>query len=179
MGILAPGFAGGRRFLRSRKPPRVARVFPSFALPPAKPRPVGLNLTSMIDVLVVTLVFLLVTFTSNPECSCARQVDVPGAGSAIEMIDAPLVTVTQSQISIDGREAGVVREDHKVQRIDELFNALKAKRETWKSLHPGKEFHGAIVLQIDSQVPSGVVKSVSHTAALSGYPNLSFMVAKI
>ena len=36
-----------------------------------------------------------------------------------------------------------------MQRIDELFNILKAKRELWKQTHPGKDFPGVVVLQID------------------------------
>ena len=56
---------------------------------------------------------------------------------------------------------------------------LKAKREVWKQLHPGKEFPGVVVLQIDQDVQAIVVKSVFQTAAFSGYPNVSFMVGSI
>ncbi len=40
-----------------------------------------------------------------------------------------------------------------MQRIDELFNILKSKREVWKQLHPGKDFPGVVVLQVDQDVP--------------------------
>ena len=84
--------------------------------------------------------------------------------------------------SQDGAAAGNTRaiEDSKrMQRIDELFNILKNKRELWKQLHPGKDFPGVVILQVDQDVQAVVVKSVFQTAAFAGFPNVSFMVGAI
>jgi len=142
----------------------------------------ALSLTSMIDFLVVTVVFLLMTFSASGETTVAKGVTLPKAENTLDMIDAPLVAIAGSQILVDGNLAGNTRaiEDSKrLQRIDELFNVLKGKRELWKQLHPNKEFPGVVVLQIDQEVPAIVVKSVFQTAAFSGYPNVSFMVNMI
>lgn len=142
----------------------------------------ALSLTSMIDFLVVTVVFLLMTFSASGETTVAKGVTLPKAENTLDMIDAPLVAIAGSQILVDGNLAGNTRaiEDSKrLQRIDELFNVLKGKRELWKQLHPNKEFPGVVVLQIDQDVPAIVVKSVFQTAAFAGYPNVSFMVGKI
>ena len=66
-----------------------------------------------------------------------------------------------------------------MQRIDELFTILKNKRELWKQVNPGKEFPGVAVLQVDKRVTALVVKSVFQTAAMSGYPSISFMVGRL
>ena len=66
-----------------------------------------------------------------------------------------------------------------MQKVEELFNLLKAKRELWKSVQPDKPFPGVVILQIDENVPAIVVKSVFQTAAFAGYPNVSFMVSKL
>jgi hypothetical protein len=63
-----------------------------------------------------------------------------------------------------------------MQRIDELFNILKSKRELWKQTHPTKEFPGVVLLQIDQNIKAVIVKSVFQTAAFAGFPNVSFMV---
>jgi biopolymer transport protein ExbD len=142
----------------------------------------SLSLTSMIDFLVVTVVFLLITFDASGEKPTNRGVTLPQAENTLDMIDAPMVGVTGSLILVDGSPAGNTRaiEDSKrLQRIDELFNLLKAKREVWKQLHPGKEFPGVVVLQIDQDVSAVVVKSVFQTAAFAGFPNVSFMVSSI
>ena len=142
----------------------------------------GLSLTSMIDFLVVTVVFLLMTFSASGETPTAKGVTLPQAENTMDMIDAPLVAVTGSQVIVDGVPAGNTRaiEDAKrLQRVDELFNILKSKRELYKQTHPGKEFPGVVILQIDQEVQAIVVKSVFQTAAFAGFPNVSFMVNSI
>jgi len=142
----------------------------------------SLSLTSMIDFLVVTVVFLLMTFSASGETPQNKNVRLPDAQNTLDMIDAPLVAITGSSILVDGNPAGNTRaiEDSKrLQRIDELFNILKGKREVWKQLHPGKDFPGVVVLQIDQDVQAVVVKSVFQTSAFAGYPNVSFMVGNI
>lgn len=142
----------------------------------------ALSLTSMIDFLVVTVVFLLMTFSASGETAIPKGLNMPKAENTLDMIDAPVVAITGSQLLVDGAPAGTTRsiEDSKrMQRIDELFNMLKGKRETWKQARPGKEFPGVVILQIDQDVQAVVVKSVFQTAAFAGYPNVSFMVNTI
>jgi len=139
----------------------------------------SLSLTSMIDFLVVTVVFLLMTFSASGETPVARGLNIPKAENTMDMVDAPCVAVVGSQILVDGTPSGntrAVEESDRLQRIDELFNILKAKRELWKQTHPGKEFPGVVMLQIDQNIKAVVVKSVFQTAAFSGFPNVSFMV---
>ena len=142
----------------------------------------GLSLTSMIDFLVVTVVFLLMTFSASGELPIAQGITLPKAQNTLDMLDAPVVAVNGNQILVDGSPAGNTRsieETDRLQRIDELFNLLKAKKELWKQTHPGKDFPAVAVLQIDQNVHAVVVKSVFQTAAFAGYPNVSFMVGNI
>jgi hypothetical protein len=95
------------------------------------------------------------------------------------MTTAPMVAITGNTILVDGIPAGstrAVKEANRMQKLDELFNLLKTKRELYKQINPGKDFPGVAVLQVDRQVEALVVKSVFQTAALAGYPNISFMV---
>jgi biopolymer transport protein ExbD len=138
----------------------------------------GLSLTSMIDFLVVTVVFLLMTFSASGETPVAKGLNLPMAQNTLDMIDAPIVAVVGSQLLVDGAPAGntrAVEESDRMQRIDELFNMLKAKRELWKQTHPNKDFPGVVMLQIDQHIKAVVVKSVFQTAAFAGFPNVSFM----
>ena len=142
----------------------------------------GLNLVSFIDFLVVTVIFLLMSFSASGEIAVDRNVKLPKAENVEDVIDAPMVAVNGTQILVDGALAGSTRaviELGRMQKIDELFNLLKNKRELWKSVQPGKPFPGVVILQVDSDVPALVVKSVFQTAAFAGYPNVSFMVGKL
>src|SRR5436305_1794612 len=69
----------------------------------------ALSLTSMIDFLVVTVVFLLMTFSASAETPAPRGVNMPKAENTLDMIDAPLVAITGSQILVDGTAAGNTR----------------------------------------------------------------------
>jgi biopolymer transport protein ExbD len=141
-----------------------------------------LNLTSFIDFLIVVVVFLLMTFSASGEMPIDKTVKLPKAENTIDMIDAPMVAVNGSQILVDGHPAGSTRaleEAGRLQRIDELYNILKSKRELWKATNPNKSFPGVCVLQVDQNVPALVVKSVFQTSAFGGYPNVSFMVGQI
>ncbi len=143
----------------------------------------GLNLTAYIDFLLVTVIFLLTTFSASGEIAVDKNVKLPKAENAEDVIDAPMVAVNGNQILVDGTLAGSTRaieELGRMSKIDELYNILKAKRELWKQVNPAdKPFPGVVILQIDQEVPSIVVKSVFQTAAYAGYPNVSFMVSKI
>jgi biopolymer transport protein ExbD len=144
----------------------------------------SLNLTSMIDFLFMVVVFLLMTFSASGEIPLDKNVKLPKAENTIDMVDAPMIAVNGSQVLVDGTPAGSTRaieEAGRLQRIDELFNILKSKRELWKSTQggTGKSFPGVCILQVDQMVAALVVKSVFQTAAFAGYPNVSFMVGQL
>jgi biopolymer transport protein ExbD len=139
-------------------------------------------LIPFIDFLLCIVLFLLASFSASGELPIDKNVKLPNAENVIDMTDAPMVAITGQQILVDGTPAGNTRaivEANRLQRIDELFNVLKNKRELWKQLNPGKEFGGVVVLQVDRKVQALVVKSVFQTAAFAGYPNVSFMVGRL
>lgn len=139
-------------------------------------------LIPFIDFLLCIVLFLLASFSATGELPIDKNVQLPKAENVLDMVEAPMVAITGSQILVDGVPAGSTRaieEANRLQRVDELFNILKNKRELWKQINPGKEFPGVAVLQVDKRVPALVVKSVFQTAAFAGYPNISFMVGRI
>src|SRR3954453_22116886 len=143
-----------------------------------------LNLTAMIDFLITIVVFLLMSFSASGEIPLDKNVKLPKAENTVDMVDAPMIAVNGSQVLVDGTPAGSTRaieEAGRLQRIDELFNILKSKRELWKATQggTGKSFPGVCILQVDQNVQALVVKSVFQTAAFAGYPNVSFMVGQI
>ena len=138
------------------------------------------NITNLSASLIVC--FLLASFSASGELPVDKNVKLPNAENVLDMTDAPMVAITGTQILVDGTPAGNTRsivEANRLQRVDELFNVLKNKRELWKQLNPGKEFSGIVVLQVDRKVQALVVKSVFQTAAFAGYPNVSFMVGRL
>lgn len=148
----------------------------------------SLNLTSMIDFLMVVVIFLLSTFSSSGEQSVPKEVKLPNARNVQELLAAPMVGVAGKDVYVDNKPAGTIVEalDAMEQgktaqptKLTDLETKLKFMKETWKSTHPSDApFPGMVVLQLDEKLPAFVVKSVFYTAALSGYNNISFLVNK-
>src|SRR5687767_844451 len=139
-------------------------------------------LIPFIDFMLCIVLFLLASFSASGELPIDKNVKLPNAENVIDMTDAPMVAITGTQILVDGSAAGntrAIEEANRLQRVEELFNVLKNKRDLWKQLNPGKEFGGVVVLQVDKRVEALVVKSVFQTAAFAGYPNVSFMVGRL
>jgi hypothetical protein len=138
-------------------------------------------MASFLDVLLVTVLFLLGSFSASAECP-GPYVRVPSAATGADMIEAPMVSVGAGTILVDGVAAGSVRtiaESGRIARIDELAHILEQKRALWRAVQPNKAFPGECVLQIDQDAPAVVVKSVFQTAVTAGYPRVSFMVRRL
>jgi len=141
-----------------------------------------LPLIPFIDFLLCIVLFLLASFSATGELPVDKNVKLPSAQNVMDMVEAPMVAITGSQILVDGIPSGntrAIEEANRLQRVDELFNVLKGKRELWKQINPGKTFPGVVVLQVDKRVTALVVKSVFQTAAFAGYPQVSFMTKRL
>src|SRR5688572_21911632 len=141
-------------------------------------------LIPFIDFLLCIVLFLLASFSATGELPVDKNVKLPSAANAIDMSEAPIVAVTTTQILVDGMPAGSTRaimEANRMQKVEELAEILKNKRELWKQIHPSpnEPFPGNVILQVDRRVPALVVKSVFQTAAFAGYPAVSFMVSRM
>jgi biopolymer transport protein ExbD len=124
-------------------------------------------MTSMIDVLVVLTVFLLITFEASPECHATGRTLPVSETAELSIVDAPSVDVRSSGMYFDGIEVGSVAD---------LGTKLKARREWWKALHPGKTMPPNIALAMDPETSSATVKAIVKTAAENGYPSIDFIV---
>lgn len=142
----------------------------------------SLALIPLIDFLVVVVLFLLMSFSASGEIPVDKNTKLPSAENTLDMVDAPVVAISGTNILVDGSPAGSTRpieDSGRLQKIDDLHNILKNKRELWKQLNPKGEAPGVVVMQVDHRVSALVVKSVFQTAAFAGYPNVSFMVGQL
>jgi biopolymer transport protein ExbD len=144
----------------------------------------SLNLTSMIDFLLIIVVFLLITFSASGEFPVSKSITLPAAENTLDMLIAPVVAINGAQILVNERPVDFTRavEDAgRVTRLEELYKALQAAKKEWEQINPVKDakFPGVAILQVDREVSALVVKSVFNTAASAGYPNISFMVGQL
>jgi len=106
---------------------------------------------------------------------------VPSARNVEEVMDVPMVTVTEGSVLVDGVSIGSVhalRDAGAVMPIAELTTMMKAKRDLYPTvaLKP-KPRH--CLLQIDDDTPVVVVKSVFAAMAAAGFTDVGFLVNKL
>lgn len=138
-----------------------------------------LNLTSMIDFLVITVVFLLSQFGSQQQVQSSAGLEIPEIHNADNLASAPIVSISEQAIMMDSQRIANPRDVvNSNDRIDRLFERLEQARREFPVLHPDRQFEGDIVFQIDRRVHWDVVKAVARTCAGAGYVRLNFAVTK-
>jgi hypothetical protein len=82
-------------------------------------------------------------------------------------------------VTVDGALAGSTKLIDKIgrmQKIDELFELLRSKREAWKALNPDAPFPGVAVLEAAPKTSRWAFASAFQTCAYAGYPNIHVAV---
>jgi biopolymer transport protein ExbD len=152
-----------------------------------KKRPISasLQLTPMIDMFIVVLIFLLMAFSTG-KVLVSPHLKLPAAQQVEELTVAPVVSVTRAGagpqggvITLEGSEVATLV-DLNDQRDDWLIHKLKEQLEVfkhnWKVTNPTKQFPGRIIVQADQQLDFRVLKKVIYSCGVAGYPHVHFAV---
>jgi biopolymer transport protein ExbD len=145
---------------------------------------VKLNITSMIDMFTLMVVFLLQSYSAQ------GQLVTPSSGlvlpkSSVEKMAKEGVTVTMSQNGIMVENVVVVDkaayEALKMQKeflIAPLHEVLsRYADESRKGAERfGSEFSGRISIQGDVEIPYNILTRVMYTCGQAGYPNMNLVV---
>jgi len=180
MSIRAPGHVSreGLKIGRGRVARVLGRVLPSQTLstPGRRQTGAGLSMTSMIDVMVVLVVFLLLTFATHGDLG--HDVSKLPTATGAEIVTAPIVDVKSEGIFVEGERVGRLDEIEpgKVRRHEGVYNALRRRHDLAKQLAPNDPAPTHVILAIDAETPAGIVKIMTKTSAEAGYPSIDFLV---
>ncbi len=163
-----------------------------------------LQLTSMMDVLVIILIFLLKSYaTSTNSFTTVAGMQMPVSTSqdtppdSLQVIVTPegmtmdnerIVEFAQNAGSLDGEPSYELKKsdlDENDLRIIPLYDALTKAREKSEVLRakarardastPEKPFEGILAIQADKRVKYDTIRKVMYTAAASGYRVFRFL----
>jgi biopolymer transport protein ExbD len=149
-----------------------------------------LNLTPMIDMLSMLVVFLLQTFSSSGEILFMREdIRLPEAENWTDLTRAPVVGISQSIITIDGRKVADTAELTLMAAnptpgvnpylVNNIASALEVQKENFIAVNGREKFKGDIIIQSHKGVDFPVVWMVLYSAANVGYDNVSFAVLSV
>jgi biopolymer transport protein ExbD len=140
----------------------------------AKSEAMELDITSLLDILVILLVFLLKSYNaSNLKLDLVKGLTVPqsevrvlGNHSVIVQIDK------EKNIWLHRKNIGKINETDK--EIAVLKSALEAEQQAYEKQNQKKA--KAINLVFDKDLDYKQLKKVMHTSAMAGYTEFKFIV---
>ncbi len=148
---------------------------------------VKLNITSMMDMFTIILVFLIKNFsTEGTIVTPANNLTLPKSSVETKAKESLSVKVARNNIMIEdsvvidknGYEALLEQKDF---LIKPLYNLLAKYSEEGKKMTDlsGTEFSGEITIQGDTEIPYNVLTRVMYTCGQAGYPNMNLFVYRL
>ncbi|MFO0574992.1 MAG: biopolymer transporter ExbD [Polyangia bacterium] len=141
-----------------------------------------LNLTSMVDMLTILVVFLLQTFSASGELlTVSKNITLPEAVNWKDLEQAPIIAISKDSVTLNGDPKGnsaeLSAEQALDQKIPQLHDDLVVLKNNFKLLHPNPEdWKGLVIVQADKQIDFKILKRVMYTCAAAGYANVNFAV---
>jgi biopolymer transport protein ExbD len=149
------------------------------------------QITSMVDMFVIILVFLLKSYTTSPvDIPPTADLRLPTSSSYDDPVDVVKMAVTKKGIFVDdkvvvefgpdGRMPASVMDAKDPQFIQPLFKALDDQAQKTKDIakkNETVEFDGRILVQADKDVQYALLQKVMYTSMLAGYADLKLAVA--
>jgi biopolymer transport protein ExbD len=147
-----------------------------------------IDITSLLDILTILLVFLLQSYNSSGVIiNVPDDIELPRSASESLNNFGVNIQVSKSQIWVDDKEVVNTQDPDKVQTFDEggrrivpLYNELVKLKETFKQsemLSPqAKKFSGIANLVVDKSLKYNYLKRVMYTCAAAGFKEFKFVV---
>lgn len=146
-----------------------------------------LDITSLLDILVILLVFLLKSYNSSGVViNVPKGLALPESQSSSMNTPGIIVQVSPDTIWVDDKEIVDKREKRlssittPARGIYPLYNELVKKKQmikrVQKTSNEAKEFSGVVNLIIDKTLKYSEVKTILHTCAVAGFKTYKFVV---
>jgi biopolymer transport protein ExbD len=151
-----------------------------------------LDITSLLDILVILLVFLLKSYNaSDLTIDLAQQVTLPDSRSSVLGNQSIIVQVNRNRdIFINNKLVGTYigkseriailykeLKDHKQLIEAEISSTRKPANVTEKDIRTRKKDRlKKVNIVLDKSLPYSVLSKVMHTAASAGFPEFKFIV---
>jgi biopolymer transport protein ExbD len=151
-----------------------------------------LQITSMIDMFTIILVFLLKSYASSAvDVPMSKDVQLPSSTSQEKAVEALKLVVTKKGIFVDDKnivafENGQIPSsaldagDQKF--IKPLYDALKAQADKTKGIAKQNDsvaFEGKVIFQGDQGMSYQLMRKVMYTSAFAGYTDFKFAVVAL
>jgi biopolymer transport protein ExbD len=143
-----------------------------------------LQITSMMDMFTIILIFLLFSFSDNPEdMTLEKNLDLPKSNAKMDYKDNIRLIVSKDKLKI-GDSVIAKLENGKVvglnpDQLDKSTLYKKLKEENAKvSGIDNNDKQNHILFLCDKQLSFKTINNIIKTAGMAGFPNFQFAVLK-
>ena len=147
-----------------------------------RPKEMLLQITSLVDVFTILLIFLLKTYSTGFIMQIAEAIQLPLSTASETLNPAVVVAFNNRTLYVDGEvlvdDLALFRQSEDL-LVEPLYQALRVKADRLKKVaagNPSVVFTGEIILQADKAVPFRFLKKVIYTAGQAEYVNQSLAV---
>jgi biopolymer transport protein ExbD len=153
-----------------------------FASKRVKKEPMEIDITSLLDILVILLVFLLKSYNaSDLKLDLVKNLTVPDSKARKLGNHALIIQVDKSSNVWVGKKI-IAQIPAQGSEIPELLQLLKKKKESENnkivesSRNPASKPSKAINLVFDKDTPYKSLQKIMHTSAIAGFTEFKFIV---
>lgn len=150
-----------------------------------------IQITSMVDMFVILLVFLLKSYSTSPVIINPRDgLRIPESTATTDPVDVVKLIVALDGVFVEDKkvielENGAVPkaqvDKNDASFIRPLFEALDERAKLAKNIqkvNDAFEFDGTVLLQADRTLPYEILQKIMYTSMMAGYAEVKLAVAQ-
>lgn len=149
---------------------------------------IELNLTAMVDMFTVIVIFLLQSFSGEGEISIQKDLKMPTADAAVPLSQrGPVIVVMRGELLLDGEvlasldkdddaEPGIPALTEKLTKIKEANDKTEAELRRRDPTRPEKPFDGHLIVQADLKTDFKLVRKAIFSSNAAGWVHIQFAV---
>jgi biopolymer transport protein ExbD len=148
-----------------------------------KPKKMALQLTSLLDMFTIILVFLMVSFQSEDKDFVLNSgLELPQSSAKSPFKTGVNMAITKKAVIVEGREVFKLEEGGEVKEEDleagEIDEVVSGVNSAWKLLKREKGEEDIVVIQADKELPYRTIHLVMRSAARAGVFRFRLVVEK-
>lgn len=149
-----------------------------------------IQITSMVDMFVILLVFLLKSYSTSPVIiTPAEGMTLSESTSSVDPVDVIKLVVSQDAVFLDDKkiidlqkgklgQADVDQADKSfIRPLYEAMDEAAKKAKEISKVNDAFEFDGKVLLQADRDLPYEILQRVMYTSMMAGYSDIKLAVA--
>ncbi|MEZ4235752.1 MAG: biopolymer transporter ExbD [Myxococcota bacterium] len=150
-----------------------------------------LNLTAMVDMFTVIVIFLLQSFSGEGEVQVHKNLTLPDSEEAGPLAErGPIIVVMHDEVLLDGDvvasledeaadEPGISALTEKLVKIRDANNEVEEELRRRDPSREVKPFDGHLIVQADEETDFKLVRRAIFSANEAGWTHLQFSVTKL